>query len=72
MPVIKNKEIYNVLKESIYQIELQRYHDIDDDLIHSEASRIEERLLNYNYPKDSIQQAIVEFHNYFRVKLPNK
>lgn len=72
MPVIKNKGIYNVLKESIYQIELQRYPDIDDDLIHSEASKIEERLLNYNYSKDSIQQAIVEFHNYFRVKLPNK
>lgn len=72
MPVIKNKGIYNVLKESIYQIELQRYNDIDDDLILKEASRIERRLKRFNYPKDSIHEAIVEFYNYFKVKLPNK
>jgi hypothetical protein len=69
MAVIKNKGIYNVLKESIYQIELQRYDDMDDDIVHSEASRIEERLKNLNYPEDSVQEAIVEFYNYFKVKM---
>jgi len=69
MAVIKNKGIYNVLKESIYQIELQRYDDMDDDIVHCEASRIEERLKNLNYPEDSVQEAIVEFYNYFKVKM---
>jgi len=69
MGVIKNKGIYNILKESIYQIETQcKYDEIEDEIVRKEATRIRERLINLHYPHDSINEAIVEFYKYFSVK----
>lgn len=69
MAIIKSKGIYNILNESIYQIELQcEFGKIEDDIIIKEASRLSETLKNYNYPQDSIDAAIDEFYNYFSVK----
>lgn len=69
MAIIKSKGIYNILNESIYQIETQcGYDDITDNVVNKEAKQLSETLFNYNYPKDSINAAIDEFYNYFSVE----
>lgn len=70
MAVIKNKGIYNILKESIYHIETQCV-EIEDNVVVKEANRIKEKLINAHYPEDSINEAIVEFFKYFHLNPEN-
>lgn len=60
-----NNGIYNLLKESIYHIETQ-CDKITEDIVTKEADRLRDRLLNYNYPQDSVEEAIIEFTQYFQ------
>ena len=60
-----NKGIYNLLKESIYHIETQ-CDKITEEIVNKEADRLRDRLIKYNYPVDSVQEAIIEFTEYFQ------
>ena len=60
-----NNGIYNLLKESIYHIETQCDKNTED-IVTKEADRLRDRLLNYNYPQDSVKEAIIEFTQYFQ------
>ena len=66
--MLKSNVYYNILNESIYQIETQcGYNDISDNIIRKEAKQLSETLLKYNYPKDSVNAAVNEFYDYFSV-----
>lgn len=60
-----NNGIYNLLKESIYHIETQCVK-ITEEIVNKEADKLRDRLLSYNYPEDSVQEAIIEFTHYFQ------
>jgi hypothetical protein len=59
-----NKGVYNLLKESIYHIETQ-CDKITEDIVNKEAERLRDKLIDYHYPLDSVQEAIIEFEKYF-------
>jgi CRISPR/Cas system CMR subunit Cmr6 (Cas7 group RAMP superfamily) len=65
-----NNGIYNLLKESIYHIEAQ-CDEITEYIVNKEGERLRDKLINYNYPEDSVQEAIIEFTNYFQKYFKN-
>ena len=60
-----NNGIYNLLKESIYHIETQ-CEQITEEIVNKEADRLRDRLIDYNYPQDSVLEAILGFKEYFQ------
>ena len=63
--LVKNQAIYKLLKESIYHIETQ-CDNITRDIVEKEANKLKEKLINYNYPGNTIDEAIIEFTQYFQ------
>lgn len=64
---IKNNTMYNLVNESIYNIETQCKKEVyPEDIIISESKRLKKRFKRYGYSEDSSNEAILEFTKYFK------
>ena len=61
---IRNNMMYNLVNDSIYNIETQ-CKVFSQDIISRESNRLKNRIVKLGYPECKAKEAIIEFHNYF-------